>query len=74
MTIKQISGYVFLGGVGAVMGALLAFVLFGASCWLLSASGFIEKADAILKVKVATIAFAVMGFVLGVVRATKMVQ
>jgi hypothetical protein len=60
-----------LGGVGAVIGALVATVGFGAVCWLLCASGFIEKADAILKIKVAIIAFSVLGFVFGLIRVAK---
>lgn len=74
MTSKQIFGSFLLGGIGAVIGAVLAVVLFGVGCWLLCSAGFIEKADAIFKIKVAVIAFAVLGFVLGLVRAAKMVQ
>ena len=60
-----------LGGAGAVIGAFLAFVLFGVGLWFLCSNGFIEKADAIFKIKVAVIAFAVLGFVFGLIRVAK---
>ena len=74
MTSKQMFGFLSLGGVGAVIGAFLAVVLFGAGLWFLCSAGIIEKTDAIFKLKVAVIAFTVMGFVFGVVRATKITQ
>jgi|GEM_PF-1686989 len=74
MTSKQMFGFLSLGGVGAVIGAFLTVILFGAGLWFLCSAGVIEKADAIFKLKVAVIAFAVMGFVLGLVRAAKITQ
>ncbi len=60
-----------LGGVGAAIGAFLAVVLFGAGSWFLCSHGFIEKADAIFKIKVAVIAFSVLGFVFSLIRVAK---
>ncbi len=74
MTGKQLSGILLLGVGGSLLGAILAGILFGIGCWALCSFGFIGKTDAIFKVKIAIIAFMVLGFVLGILRAIRMLR
>lgn len=74
MTSKQLSGMLLLGVGGSLLGAILAGILFGIGCWTLCSFGFIGKTDAIFKVKIAIVAFMVLGFVLGLLRAIRRVH
>lgn len=74
MTGKQLSGVLLLGVGGGLLSAILAVIGFGFGCWVLYSFGFIGRADAVFKVKIAVIAFMVVGFVLGLVRAARMVH
>ena len=73
VTLKQISGVFLLGLGGSLLGAVIAALLFGVGCWVLLSLGILEKSDAMLKVKVAVSAFALLGLVLSLVRAFRMI-
>ena len=74
MTGKQLFGVLLLGVGGGLLGVILAVIGFGFACWILCSLGLIERADAVFKVKIAVIAFALLGLVLGIIRAVKMVH
>ena len=72
MTCKQLLGVVLLGVTGSLLGDILSLIGFGFGCWALWFFGFLDKMDAVFKVKIGVIAFVVVGFVLGILRAVKM--
>ncbi|HNR93278.1 MAG TPA: hypothetical protein PKM67_02170 [Kiritimatiellia bacterium] len=74
MTGKQLLGVVLLGATGSLLGAILSLIGFGFGGWVLWLFGFLDKTDAVFKVKIGVIAFVFVGFVLGILRAIRMVH
>jgi hypothetical protein len=74
MNYRQLFGYLLLGCAGALLGVIISLIIMGGACILLYYTGMIEKYDAMVKLKLFVIIFGVLGFILGIVRAAKMVQ